>query len=221
MDALGVDDPAVRDLRRYQLAMRLVGHRARTQTIYDLTGYTRHRLATLRRRWKLPDEVRHRGPSPKSVAAFFRSSRARSEATVVAALCHLTGAVRCRRLPVDGGQEFLPRDADRRLTTGERLCEAFEVYRACFPESEFEFDQVILLAKGLVKREALSLGHCAKCEGTILIDRLGTRRQTCSQCQSDIEDASTLHTGWRDAGVSDTEESPPSEGVQRTFFDEE
>ena len=43
------DDPDDRDLRRRQLAKRLVSHHARTQTIYSFTGYTRHRLATLRK----------------------------------------------------------------------------------------------------------------------------------------------------------------------------
>jgi hypothetical protein len=211
MDTQRIDHPAVRDLRRYQLAMRLVAHQARTQTICDLTGYTRHRLTTLRRRWRVPAAARHRGPPPQSVTIFFRSPRLRSEATVVAALCHFTGAIPHRPRSTEG-QDFPPRDADKRLATGERLCDAFEAYRACFPESGFEFDHVVLLAKSLVHYCAIRLGSCTKCEGTLLIDRLETRRQICSQCHPSADN--------KLAHDPDGSGAPQSQlvGVQTTLF---
>src|ERR1700730_5380104 len=73
MNMQGMADPDDRDLRRLQLTKRLVGHQARPQTIYRLTGYTRHRLATLRRRWRVSQGSRHRGPAPTSYSAFFHS----------------------------------------------------------------------------------------------------------------------------------------------------
>jgi hypothetical protein len=170
-----MDDRIGRDVRRYQLAMRLVAHRARTQTIVDLTGISRHRLATLRRRWMVSQDERHRGPSPSSFGAFFRSPRVRSESASLAVFCRVLRAV-----PTN--DDVRVKRSFASLDRGERLCEAFEAYRACLPVSEIEFDQVVLLASGLAKGDQIELGQCESCHGMILIDRLGRRRPCCSHC---------------------------------------
>jgi hypothetical protein len=67
---------------------------------------------------------------------------------------------------------------------GERLCEAFEAYRACFPATALEYEQVLLLVVGLAEGDAIRMGRCGTCGGTILIDLLAARRRTCSYCQT-------------------------------------
>ncbi len=176
MDARN-DDRTRRDFRRYQLAQRLMAHRARTRTISAMTNLTRHQLATLRRRWWVTEDMRHRGPSPKSLAVFFQSPRARSEGASLAVLCGILNAVPLRRAGSAVKSSFS-------LDWGERLCEAFEAYRACLPASNFEFEQVLLLVSGLAEGGAIGLGGCEKCGCTILIDRLATRRRACSYCQA-------------------------------------
>jgi hypothetical protein len=166
-----------RDLRRYQLAMRLVAHEARTGTICDWTGITRERLKTLRRDWGVPAESRHRGPSPTSLNVFFRSPRARSEASLLAMLCRIMGVVTSARLP--DAARLLPN-----LDHGERLCDAFEAYRACVPESSMAFEQGVLLALALAQGETLDLGHCRNCEAVMLIDRLAVGARLCSYCRA-------------------------------------
>jgi hypothetical protein len=109
------EDRIRRDLRRYHLAMRLIAHQARTGTICDWTGLTREKLKTLRRDWGVPQEARHRGPSPSSLAPFFRSPRVRSEASSIAILCCALGAV--PRGKVSNAARVLPN-----LDRGERLC---------------------------------------------------------------------------------------------------
>ncbi len=181
MDTQRTDDAVTRDLRRYQLAMRLVAHRARTRTIYTLTGYTRHRLGTLRRRWRVPSQARRRGPSPKSFAAFFRSPQAQNEGAVIASLCYLFGALPPRQ---SAGEKYVfpPRDEEQRLRTGERLCEVFEAFSSAFPGSDFELEQVVLLAAGLSQADTISLAQCKKCGCVILIDRQSVQKLICSQC---------------------------------------
>ena len=169
------DEADDRDMRRRQLAKRLVVHEARTQTIYDFTGYTRHRLAALRKRWGVPPEARHRGPSPTSFAVFFQSLRGRAEASCVSLFCSLYGAV-----PTSTGS-YRKRFAE--LEIGERLCEAFEAYRACYPWSEVTFEQFKLIAGGLWKADVVQLASCEKCDCVILIDKLAWRRHICSFCQ--------------------------------------
>jgi hypothetical protein len=170
----GTEDAADRDLRRLQLTKRLVSHQARTQTIYRLTGYTRHRLATLRRRWRVSKDTRHRGPAPTSYAIFFRSPGIRSEAASAAAIFGLFGGP-------SRSERFTSNSID--LDSGERLCEMFEAFHACFPGSELEFDQLFLLAIGMSKRDVIDLGSCSHCAGTLLIDRLTTHRRICVLCQ--------------------------------------
>lgn len=169
------EDPDDRDLRRWRLAKRLVSHHARTQTIYAFTGYSRHRLATLRRRWQVAAEDRHRGPSPTSFSVFFRSPRARNVATAAAVICKLLGATR----PAPGAR-MSQRIVD--LDFGEQVCEVHEALQACFPDVELEFEQVMLLAVGLSRHESIDLTNCTKCGIAVLADQFSIRRRTCSSC---------------------------------------
>lgn len=169
------EDPDERDLRRRQLAKRLVSHHARTQTIYEFTGYSRHRLATLRRRWQVSTEERHRGPSPTSFSVFFRSPRARNVATAAAVICRLLGAT---RPSIDA--KISRRIAD--LDFGEQICEVHEALQACFPDVELEFEQVMLLAIGLSQHESIDLTTCVRCGIAVLADQLSIRRRTCASC---------------------------------------
>jgi hypothetical protein len=175
------EDPDDRDLRRRQLAKRMVSHHARTQTIYAFTGYTRHRLATLRKRWGVPPEDRHRGPSPTSFSVFFRSPRARSVATVAAVICRLLGATRPTFEPSSR------RSLDLRF--GEQLCEVHEALRACFPDIELEFEHVMLLAIGLSRHDFIDLSTCVKCGIAVLSDQLSLRRRTCTSCHRPVDPA--------------------------------
>jgi Flagellar transcriptional activator (FlhC) len=174
-DARAMQDRIGRELRRYQLAMRMVAHQARTQTICDFTGLTRERTKTLRREWNVSSDERRRGPSPTSLSVFFRSSRWRSEASSIAVFCRVLDAVPAERMP----------DAARRLPSldrGERLCDVFEAYRTYFPKSAISFEQIVLLATALAQGEVVQLECCTSCSGTILVDRLAASPHQCSQC---------------------------------------
>jgi hypothetical protein len=174
------EDPDDRDLRRRQLAKRLVSHHARTQTIYAFTGFSRHRLATLRKRWGVTPAERHRGPSPTSFSVFFRSPRARNVATTAAVICKLLGATR-PALNAKLSRKILD------LDFGEQLCEVHEALQACFPDVELEFEQIMLLAIGLSRHESIELTTCVRCGIAVLADRLSLRRRTCLTCHRPAE----------------------------------
>lgn len=176
------DDPDDRDLRRRQLAKRLVSHHARTQTICEFTGYTRYRLTTLRKRWHVSPAERHRGPSPSSFSVFFRSPKARNVATAAAVICKLLGVTRPN---VDA--KISKRALD--LDFGEQLCEVYEALRACFPDVELEFEHLMLLAIGLSKHELIDLTNCVRCGIAVLSDQLSLRRRTCASCHRPTEPA--------------------------------
>ena len=51
--------------RRYQLAIRMMSHGARTQTVCQWSGLTPDQMTTQRRRWGFDPEERRRGPAPR------------------------------------------------------------------------------------------------------------------------------------------------------------
>ena len=69
------------------------------------------------------------------------------------------------------------------LEFGERLCAAYEAYRACFPQSAIAIEEFLSLVLGITDDGEIGLGRCASCNGTVLIDRLAPRRPTCAHCQ--------------------------------------
>ena len=171
------DDPDDRDVRRRQLAKRLVFHHARTQTVSEFTGFSRNQLETLRRRWGVPTHERHRGPSPTSFTEFFRNARTVQEATAAAVLFDLLH-VRPRSRNVN-----LP--CPTKLEQGERLCYVFEALQACFPDLELEFEHMMLLVTGLSRGEALRLSSCAQCGSALLVDNFAARIPACKHCSRD------------------------------------
>lgn len=176
MDASAIDG-AARDSRRYRLAWRLMVHQVRTGTISAMTGLSRHQQETLRRRWGIPDRARLRGPSPTSLARFTRSPRARSEAAVLATFCRVYGAL----LP--GNLARMPRARLLTLELGERLCPTYEAFRACFPQCEFELEELLSLVIGIAKNKIIGLDRCPSCSATTIIDRLAPNRSTCAHCR--------------------------------------
>jgi hypothetical protein len=169
-------DPVLRDCRRHQLALRLMVHQARTQTIAALTNLSRHQLAALRQRCSIPERMRQRGPSPRSLERFTHSLHARGEGATLAAFCHAY-----RVLPMRAAS----RESRRRpmsLEFGERLCATYEAYCACFPQSHVAIEELLSLVIGLSDGRDIGLGRCAACGGMVLIDYLASRRNACPQC---------------------------------------
>jgi hypothetical protein len=169
-----MEDPFSRDLRRIEVARRMVLHQVRTQTIVDYTSLTRNRLATLRRRWCVAENSRRRGPPPRSIAVFLRTPWARSEAAAIISLC----------IAFDALPQQLSKDraAYPPLVMADRLCEAFEAFRTWIPNSPIEFEELLLLANELATGNRIKLSTCRGCKSAILIFRNGIPRGTCPHC---------------------------------------
>lgn len=204
------NDPVLRDCRRYQLALRLMAHRARTQTITALTSLSRHQLATLRQRCGIPEQMRHRGPSPRSLDRFTHSLRARSEGATIAAFCHAYRILPMRTAPRTSRRSRLT------LEFGERLCAAYEAYCACFPRSDIAMEEFLSLVLGITEDGEIGLGRCASCKGTVLIDRLAPRRPTCAQCQGILSRRAIPVIGTAYRELSDDERGSREERPRST-----
>jgi hypothetical protein len=169
-----MDDPFSRDLRRIEVARRMVLHQVRTQTIVDYTSLSRNRLATLRRRWCVAGNSRRRGPPPRSIAVFLRTPWARSEAAAIISLCMAFDV-----LPQQVSKD---RAAHPPLVMADRLCEVFEAFRSWVPQSKIDFEELLLLATALASGDLIKLSTCRDCKSAVLILRYEKSRGMCLHC---------------------------------------
>jgi len=164
----GGDERFDRYYRRIRLGLRLMSHRARARTASDWSGLTLDQLVTLRRRWMPGAKDGPRGPAPTSYRPFFRSELAASHAALFAGIHRMVGMTS----PVPS------------LEGGEKLCEAYEIYREWEPDAHLEFDYGVLLATGVLRAEEVELLRCQSCGCALLIDKLGKVQRKCGWCRS-------------------------------------
>jgi hypothetical protein len=184
------EDRYARDLRRLNLAQRLIQHEVRTQWICALTGFSEVRVRHLFHAYhRSQGHVRrHRGPAPTRVGAFIRSPTLRAEASAIGGIARVLAVV---PLPPTAGGRL-----DRFGVEGaERLCGVFEVYRQVVPESRFTMDQFIRLVIALTEGQEFEIGHCRYCHGALLLDRMGDSRRVCPACR---EDSPVRRSGLRE-----------------------
>jgi hypothetical protein len=179
MEVHVTDDQIGRYFRRIQLGLRFLAHGARAQTTSQWSGLTPDQLVTLRRRWMFNADERLRGPSPSSFQFFFRSARSREQASLFVCIFRIVWSA-----PTEsgtGGAKLITS-----LENGERLCEAFEIYREWEPSAELEFEQAVLLAAGAVAGEKIELTHCLHCCSPTLIDKLSIASVSCPRCKKAV-----------------------------------
>lgn len=174
------DDRYSRDRLRFDLALRLIQHEARTRTIRQWTGLTDDRIRKLYRNYLsqpgAAGVVRHRGKSPQQPAFFTRNPRMREEAAVLASVCYLLGVM-------PGGKMA---DAQRKLPgvqRGEALCEAFETYQHLVQGPRISFEHAVFLITALARGEELSAVVCGDCRALMIVDRLAMPLRRCTACE--------------------------------------
>ena len=171
------EDRYSQDLRRLELAHRLIQHEVRTQWICAMTGLTDERVRNLLHSYGVGSVPRHRGAPPTSCAVFFRTAN-HPEASALGALARVwtlvpASLIRNARLSLPG------------LEWGERLCEAFEFFRALVPGGVLSVNQFILLIFSLAAARVV-VAHCAQCQAAILIDPLEAQRLRCRVCAAPV-----------------------------------
>ena len=170
------EDRYSRDLRRIQLAHRLIRHEVRTYWIRAFTRLTDGRIRNLLRSYGLATDGvrRHRGRPPRLYTRFMPPSK-HSEASGLAGLALVWHLVPDE--PVRNASRTLPS-----LEFGESLCEAFELFRLIVPRATLNLDRCILLVMALAERQ-LTVGRCSQCPAVVLLDPLGAKRSLCVSCE--------------------------------------
>src|ERR1700683_1839770 len=89
------DDRYTRDRQKFDLALRLIRHEARTFTIRQWTGLSDDRIRKLYRSYVLNHDerrvFRHRGKSPRQAAFFFRNTELNFQSAQLASLYLMYG----------------------------------------------------------------------------------------------------------------------------------
>lgn len=168
------DDSLGRDLRRIEVARRLVFHQVRTKAIIDYTNLSKNRLATLRRRWCVAEENRRRGPAPNSIRAILRDPRNRSDAAAMISLCI---AFECIPGVSPSGRFTLSP-----LETANRLCDAYDAFKAIVPRSGLFLEELLLLMHEFHQDGLLSISACKSCGCAILSSRDMVPDLYCLHC---------------------------------------
>jgi hypothetical protein len=180
-----------RDLRGVNLALRLLRHEARLNTVCAWTGFNEERVRILSRSRRRHQVNRvagtHRGPSPRRLKRLFASVTLRSEAAAMAGLCRVLGVIPAQR--ITNARVRLPG-----IIKGERLCDAYELFREVVPGARLTIEQVISLVFAVSEGNQCSLDHCTNCRALILVDHFSLARRICAHCQNEERRGPTSET---------------------------
>lgn len=176
------DDRYSGEREQFDLAIRLLGHQARTHIITECTGFSPDRIrkiyATYFKYGGKTPVCRHRGKSPMSVEIFLKNARRQAESSL---LVHLLAAWGLLRIGAGLAAEAGPRGD--RLAFGRRFCDAYEEFRRLHPEAVITFEQAWNLLAALTERRDLLLLDCGSCGTLYVQDALALDRRRCPACR--------------------------------------
>jgi hypothetical protein len=171
------DERYHRDRLRYDLALRMIGHEARTCTIRGWTGLSDDRIRRLYRTYVEFDRAspvrRHRGKSPRQASYFLRSGSTQVEGTLLANILGASGLL--------GSLRTLPGQIN--LDFGTRFCEAYEAYLEHAHAPAVSFEHAWLLLKALACAEEICLSACPRCTGSFIRDVFALGIRLCPLCR--------------------------------------
>lgn len=176
------DDRYTGEMEKFELAIRMIGHEARTGTIRSCTGFTEDRIrklyGTYFARSGASGVRRRRGKSPRQIARFVNCSRRQTEATLLACLFWCCNVF---RLTTDRRPAAVA--ADDRVALGERICRAFEAYQRLVPDPQFSFEWTWNLYHALIESRELCFAWCLLCEGPYVQDAYALDYERCPICE--------------------------------------
>lgn len=200
------DDRYNRDRLRLELALRLIGHEARTHTIRLWTGLSDDRIRKLFRAYIRPGAGvrRRRGKSPRQAAFFLRNGAGAEDAQALAAMLLLFGVVSTPTAAAQAaGRSPGSRDPAAQqpsLVRGRLLCEAFETYRRIVPQPGIDFEHAVYLADALQRGDELRLRWCMDCAAVSVTERAMLRPSGCRGCGGALAETPTPRPGPFDTG---------------------
>ncbi len=162
---------------KFELAIRMIRHEARTGTIRFWTGLSDDRIRKLYTSYfKYTDAPvrRRRGRSPTQVAPLIKTPLRALESGVFVNLLIANGV-----LSTD------PREAPKlkgNIDLGHRFCECYETYCTLVPRANLTFEWGWNLLASLRRGDELGLARCDVCSVGYVVDLLAVPRPGCPAC---------------------------------------
>lgn len=174
------DDRYTADIDKFNLAIRMIRHEARTGTIRTCTGFSEDRIRKIFNSYCRDgcSVRRHRGKTPTRIRQFVNSTTRQLEATLLASLFLLCEAARIDR----NGRAESTTGSDR-VALGERLCQAYEAYRDLQADGRLSFEWGWNLYHSLVASRELYFAHCDICGGHYVQDAYALDYRRCPFCE--------------------------------------
>ena len=169
------------EISRFNLAVRMIRHATRTGTIRACTGFSEDRIRKIVNTYFKDDGQtkikRRRGKSPSQITPFLNSAANQSEATILACLFLYCGILHLE----DAGGKMNGQRLDP-LGLGERMCDAFESYRALHPQPTLCFERAWALYNAIAREHELFFARCNDCGGPYIQDSYALDYAHCPFC---------------------------------------
>ncbi len=170
------------ELSKFDLAMRMIQHEARTGTIKACTGFSEDRVRKIYSTYFKGENGlkvrRKRGKSPSQITRFVSSARRQTEATVLACLFLYFDLVTLNQR----GRVMRNESIDM-TTMGQRLCRAYENYLLIQPDPRLSFEWAWNLYHCLAHNHELYLAWCDDCGSPYVQDTYALDYRRCPFCE--------------------------------------
>jgi hypothetical protein len=181
------DDRYTKDRQKFDLALRLIRHEARTYTIRQWTGLSDDRIRKLYRSYVLEQGanpvLRHRGKSPRQAAFFFKNPDLNFHAAQLASLFIMYG------LMAGNARGIEARYRVGSLDSGALLCRAYEAYLEMHNPVSISFEHAWFLLLALARRDEVGIARCTICGGVRVRDLLAKHKLGCGNCDGAMDSA--------------------------------
>ena len=171
------DDRYRGEQAKFELALRMIKHEARTGTIRYWTGINDDRIRKLYATYFKFGEApvrRRRGRSPTRVGPLVRTPTRALESGVFANLL-LANGLFCVDSPPGPTLKG-------NIDLGHRFCECFETYDVLVPRSVLSFEWGWNLLTSIRRGDELGIARCETCSVCCVFDLLLLPRSACPAC---------------------------------------
>jgi hypothetical protein len=162
---------------RFDLALRMIGHEARTGTIKYWTGLSEDRIRKLYTSYfKFGGRPvrRRRGRSPSQIAPLIKTPQRALESGVFANLLLANGLL----TPKAGAEP----DWQGNVDLGHRFCECYETHQALVPRASLSFEWGWNLLLSIQRGDELGITRCSVCSVGYIFDVLALPKPVCPAC---------------------------------------
>ncbi len=176
------DNRYASERQQFELALRMIGHEARTRTIKACTGLSDDRIrklyTTYFRGGSRLTVKRRRGKSPRQVSLFVKNPLNQLEATTLIALYCASLLLR-----VDANNRIHACWPRPDVEYGHRACRAYETYQLLHPAPRLTFEWAWNLLHTISHNDELYLASCNHCQTRYVQDAYALDHKVCPSCE--------------------------------------